>query len=134
MTQRPLPNPTTFSKPFWDGAKEGKLLIQRCKACGTKIMYPKKYCPVCMSDDLEFVEACGKGKILTYTKTVNNAYSGMQELMPFTSAVVMLDEGVQLCTRIVDSEDEDIEVEAPVEVVFEKVNDDCTLVNFKVIK
>lgn len=133
MTMRPLPNPTTFSKPFWDGAKEGKLLIQRCKECGKLIMYPKKYCPECMTDNLEFVESCGKGKILTYTMTVNNAYSGVMDQMPIISAIVMLDEGVQLCTKIVNTPYENVYVDAPVEVSFEKVNDECTLVNFKVI-
>ena len=131
MTSKPLPTPTTFSKPFWDGAKRDELLIQKCSHCGELLMYPKRFCPACMSEELSFIPAAGTGTILSYTVTKNNPYSGLADELPLTTAIVMLDEGVQMCTKIVDTPEEDLAVGAPVQVVFEHVDDEHTLVNFK---
>ncbi|MGY9005100.1 MAG: zinc ribbon domain-containing protein, partial [Alphaproteobacteria bacterium] len=36
---KPLPRPSTETKPFWDGAKAHQLLIQKCNDCG-KFWFP----------------------------------------------------------------------------------------------
>jgi acetyl-CoA acetyltransferase len=37
---------------FWAGAREGRLLIQRCRRCGTYIHLPRPACRTCRSFDL----------------------------------------------------------------------------------
>ena len=29
-----MPTPTRESQPYWDGLREGKLMLQHCAACG----------------------------------------------------------------------------------------------------
>ena len=48
-----LPNPET--QPFWDAAKQGRLLLRRCMACGEVHFYPRTICPFCFSDDTEWL-------------------------------------------------------------------------------
>ena len=57
-----LPRPTPESAPFWQGCKEHKLLLQHCSGCGTYQFYPRLLCATCMSEDLEWREASGRGK------------------------------------------------------------------------
>jgi uncharacterized OB-fold protein len=43
---RPLPSPQTpEAKPFWNGLREGKLLLPRCGACGHVFFCPRILCP-----------------------------------------------------------------------------------------
>ena len=58
---KPIPEVQPWSQKFWEGTKRGKLLIQLCKDCNSKIFYPRKYCPECWSDKIDWVEASGKG-------------------------------------------------------------------------
>jgi uncharacterized OB-fold protein len=98
---RPLPQPTQASRPFWEAASEGRLMIQRCNACSELIAYPKSFCPSCMSDDLGWIESEGRGTVYTYTVQERGAPSGFADRVPYVLAVVRLAEGVQLMTNIV---------------------------------
>jgi hypothetical protein len=40
----PVVNPE--NKPFFDAAREGRLLIKRCLACGEHHYYPRAHCPL----------------------------------------------------------------------------------------
>ena len=58
-----LPTIEEESQPFWDGAKEGRLLIGSCKDCHHKYYYPRPFCPECWSENVEMVEASGRGRL-----------------------------------------------------------------------
>jgi len=57
----PVPFPET--EPYWAAAKQGKLLLKRCAACGAYHFYPRKLCPFCFCADTEWREATGEGTI-----------------------------------------------------------------------
>ena len=57
---KPIPETQPWSEKFWEGTKQGKLLIQVCKDCKSKIFYPRKFCPECWSGNLDWIEASGK--------------------------------------------------------------------------
>ena len=60
---KPLPRPDTLNGPFWAGAKEGKLLLQKCPSCGDVRFPPGPICPKCLADGQVWVEASGKGTL-----------------------------------------------------------------------
>src|SRR5690606_14265840 len=64
---RPLPVPTELSAPHWDGAREGRLMVQRCAACRTYVFIPRVACTHCFADSLEWVESTGRGGVYSYT-------------------------------------------------------------------
>lgn len=120
MTDRPqkmFMDPPEESQPFFDGAREHKLLIQRCRACGTNQFYPRKLCIHCGSLDVEWTQASGRGSVHTYT-VVHRGMPGWREEGPYVAAIVDLVEGVRMTTNVIDCRPEDVTVDMPVEVVF----------------
>ena len=100
-SRRPMPQPTPWSKRFWDAARQRRLAIQVCENCQTRIMYPKKYCPACLSEKLGWIDSRGRGEVYTYTVQVRSAPSVFADMVPYVIAVIRLDEGVQLMSNIV---------------------------------
>ena len=129
--QKPVPVVNPWAKPFWDAARENKLIIQKCSDCGTYIFYPRIACPNCFSDNVAWVEASGRGTVYSYTIVENNAPSAFIADLPYVVAVIKLEEGVQLLSNIVGCAPGDVSCDMPVEVVFEKLTEDFTLPKFK---
>ena len=57
----PAPAITPETRPFWDAAEEGRLLIKRCTACGQAHHYPRSICPFCLTDRTEWMPVSGGG-------------------------------------------------------------------------
>jgi len=131
LPEKPVPGINPWAEPFWKGAREKKLMVQRCKDCKKHIFYPRIYCPFCFSDKMEWVKVSGKGKIYSYTVVQNNPPSAFMKDLPFVIAIIKLDEGVQMLTNIVGCDPQQIKCDMPVEVTFEKYNDEITLPKFK---
>lgn len=115
---KPVPVTQPWSEKFWEGTKQGKLLIQVCNDCKTKIFYPRKFCPECWSANLGWIEASGKAKINTFSTAYSMVEPKFMDELPYTIAYVDLDEGIKMMTRIVDCKPEDITFDMEVEVVF----------------
>lgn len=131
MSDQPLPNPRPWSEPFWEGTREGRLLLQECRDCGETICYPKKYCPECGSADLGWRESSGRGTIYTYSTIRKNPPSAFEDELPYTTAIVELEEGVRMMSMIL-SEPEGVACGVPVEVEFEQVTAEISLPRFSV--
>jgi len=132
--KKPIPVVTPWAKPFWDAANARSLIIQKCKDCEKVVFYPRLACPHCLSGDLEWVEASGKGTVYSYTIVRSNAPSPFLSDMPYVVAIVRLEEGVQMLTNIVGCDPEEIRCDMPVEVTFEKLNEEFTLPKFTPVK
>ena len=117
---KPVPETQPWSEKFWEGAKEGKLLIQVCKDCKSTIFYPRKFCPECWSGNLGWIEASGKAKVFTFSTAYDMVEPKFTDELPYTIAYVDLDEGIRMMTRIVDCKPEDVRIDMDVEVVFQE--------------
>lgn len=115
MTERAFPVPDAVSLPFWEGIADGVLRVQRCGACGRHVFYPRAVCPFCAASELDWVDAGGRGRIHSYT-VVHRAPPEYREEVPYVVALVELDEGVRMMTRLVDVEPAEVRVDLPVEV------------------
>jgi len=115
---KPAPETQPWSEYFWEKAKEGKLLIQVCKECNTKIFYPRKFCAECWSGNLDWKEASGKAKVYTFSTAYGMVEPKFMDELPYTIAYVDLDEGIRMMTRIVECKPEEICFGMEVEVVF----------------
>ena len=105
------PQPSPETKPFWDAAAAGRLLIKRCAACGEHHHYPRSICPFCGSDRTEWRDASGRGTIYTYSVM-------RRAPVPYAIAYVTLEEGVSMMTNIVDCDLDAIRIGQQVRVVF----------------
>ena len=72
MTRFDLPSPDLETQPFWDAAKEERLLIRHCNACGEHHFYPRPFCPSCWSENVEWSEASGQATLYTWSVVYQN--------------------------------------------------------------
>ena len=132
---KPIPDPDPSSQPFFDGAKEGKLMLPRCTTCNKVHFYPRILCPYCHSSAIEWMEASGTGFIHTYA-VQHRAFGGWADEAPFVTAYIDLAEGDRIFTvlRGVDPEKpEEIEIGAKVQVEFEQATDDVAIPFWRVV-
>ena len=88
-----------ITAPFWEAARERRLLVQRCRDCGRHQFYPRPFCLACGGTALEWVPSKGLATVHALT-TVRIAV--IPELQPpYVVALVELDEGPRMTTNIV---------------------------------
>ena len=121
------------SRPYWEGLAQGELRIQRCNSCSKAVFYPRSICPHCHGDQLSWIVASGKGTIYSYT-VAHQAFGSFAEDVPFVVAIVELEEGVRMMSRIVDVPRERVTVGTAVRVTFEQVGEDLTLPYFRLVE
>jgi hypothetical protein len=118
------------SQPYWDALKDGKLLIKVCHSCGKHHSYPRPFCPHCWSDEVEWVEAGGGGTLYTHSMVYRNDLPPFGPQVPYLAAVVDLDEGPRVMTRIVDYGDTPIEIGMRLQMKTEVLTDDISMAVF----
>ena len=85
--------PDELTRPFWDAANQGRLVIQHCRSCDRLQHPPAPTCRQCRSgDSLEWKEMSGRGTIYNYGVVYDCPVRLLQEDQPFNVAVIMLDE------------------------------------------
>lgn len=110
---KPLPAPPVDpeTKPFWDAAAQGRLLIGRCTECGETHYPPRALCPFCFGA-AEMVESKGEGEIYTFS-VMRKSPTG-----PYAIGYVTLDEGPRVLTHFVDCDFAGLAIGQRVKVLF----------------
>lgn len=116
-----VPRPTPETQPYWDGAAEHRLVIQCCTACGEWNFPPRRRCPQCEAEALEWTQASGRGRLWSYI-IVHRAEPEFAERTPYVLGVVELDEGPHLMGTVigVDPDPAALPIDAPLTVAFEQ--------------
>lgn len=105
------------AKEFWEGVARSELWIQRCDSCRKHVFFPREYCPYDMGT-LTYEQVSGRGKILTYSIVERTGDPDYTNLTPYVAAIVQLEEGPTMFTRIVGTDPYVVTFNDPVEVVF----------------
>ena len=133
MYDKPLPVVDAESKPFWDGAKAHKLVIQQCGGCKQFIFYPRAVCPHCSGDTLQWSDVSGEGTIYSFTVARRGAGPAFKDDAPYVIALIDLKEGARMMSNIVTGDVDSVKIGQSVKVVFEDVTDEITLPKFQVV-
>jgi uncharacterized protein len=130
---KPLPRPLSpeVSRPFWEAAKRHELVMPRCTICDHLFFYPRSECPRCLSNHLEWMQVSGRGRLHTYTVVYQPANAAFRDDTPYIYAVVQLDEGPRMVSNVVECDLDAVSVDMPLEVLFDNVTPEWTLVKFK---
>ncbi|KGH25241.1 Zn-ribbon domain-containing OB-fold protein [Comamonas testosteroni] len=127
--KRPAPGVSDDNRFFWEGLKEGKLLIQRCKSCGDLHHPPGPVCPKCHSFDWDTVQASGKGTVYSFV------VMHYPEVPPFDHpnpiGLVELQEGVRVIAQLVGVKPGEVQIGQKVQVEFNTFDGDLTLAQFR---
>jgi uncharacterized protein len=103
------------NQPFFEAAREGRLLLKRCLTCGEVHYYPRAVCPFCASERTEWIPAQGRGTIYSFSVMRRIAQPYAQ---PYALAYVTLDEGVTMLTNLVDCDLDRLRIGDAVRLVF----------------
>ena len=126
-----IPGRTDLTAPFWEAAREGRLVVQECRSCGQVWHPPLPSCPHCRSDDLGWREATGAGTVYTYTIVRHPTHFAFADKIPYVIALVQLAEGPRMVTAITGCAPDEVRVGLPVHVVFREVSAGVTLPYFE---
>jgi len=132
--QRPLPTPMTpEAKPYWDGLKDEKLMLPKCGDCKKAFFYPRIACPHCHSRNIGWEQASGKGVLYSFEIAYRSLNPAFKIEPPYVLAMIELEEGPRIMSNLINIEADPavVKIGAPVEVVFEKQNDDVTIALFQ---
>ena len=105
---------------FYAWCARGELRLRRCNACREWCHVPRVTCPNCASTDWAWERVKGTGRLYTWTVIHRAMHPAFMGDVPYAVVVVELDEGPRIVSGMVDCPIEALEMEMPVEVVFER--------------
>jgi hypothetical protein len=134
---KPLPNIDLDSVEFWDGLTRHELLLWTCATCGARY-WPKTYCVNHENEpwaaNLSWQPSSGRGKLFAYNVHHWAFHPGFADEIPYTYALVELDEGPLISSTMVGRMPSAGDVGSAVRVVYEDhPADGFTLPRFELV-
>lgn len=122
---RPVPRENVFvdTRPFWEGIREGRLMLQYCTEAKKFQHYPRPVSIYTGRRTLEWRQASGKGSIYA-TTVVRIPGPGLEGRLPLCVATVELDEGVRMIANILDCTPEQLKIGARVTLAWDTLSDE----------
>lgn len=99
VPDRPVPPPSALSAPYWEGVAAGRLLLQRCGACGVLRHYPRLVCASCYSTAVTWQESSRRGTIHSWTVSHYAYHPSFADDLPYTLVTIDLEEGPRALGR-----------------------------------
>lgn len=130
MTAKPVPTITPELRPFFEAAKQHRLVVQRCERCGLHRFPPRELCSGCLSREASWVPVSGRGEVFSFNVMHQVYHPGFAAEVPYAVVQIKLVEGVKMISNLVGIAPHDIRIGMPVEVVFEQISDEITLPKF----
>jgi len=131
--QKPLPPVDVVSAEYWRSAARGKLKLSKCNSCDNIMFYPRPTCTKCMSDDIGWTEASGRGEVYAFTVCYRAPDAIFREDVPYVIAIIQLAEGPKMMSNITDCDPDSVEIGMPVEVWFDPATEDIAIPKFKLV-
>jgi|SRR4051794_29509523 uncharacterized OB-fold protein len=135
---KPAPVPDEHSAPFFDGARDGLLMLRRCRACAT-YMSPvagigapvRPRCVACFSGDLEWAPSGGRASLYSFVIMHQRYDPAFAQDIPYNIVVVVTEEGVRLTSQVVGCPNDALAIGMALEVVFERMGDGVAVPKFR---
>jgi uncharacterized OB-fold protein len=130
-TEKIIPQVTDELRPFFEGARRNRLVVQQCADCGKRRFPPGEICAECLSRRLSWVEVCGRGRVYSYSimhRAYHPAFAGK---VPCALVVVELEEGGKIMSNVVGMDPHQLKCGMPLEVTFEKITEEIVLPKFR---
>lgn len=108
----------------WRLKKQRYALVgEVCPNCESKIFPPRDICPECGQEAKELYSFSGRGEVYSFT-TVYDAPAGYEENVPYTVALIKLNEGPMVTAQLTDLDGRNVQIGTPVEMVTRKLRND----------
>lgn len=121
----PVPEADDLSRPFWDGLKQERVMVQRCPACQTWQWGPEWICHHCLSFDVDWIEVAGRGRIYTWQRSWHPVHPALKGFGPYLAVLVELPHAgnIRMLGNLLGDPEREVRVGAEVEAVFEHHGD-----------
>jgi uncharacterized OB-fold protein len=120
---QPMIDPS--SQPFWEGARQRRLLVQRDPRTGQLHWPPRPRLPPDWTQEPEWVEVSGRGRVWSYSVIHRSSHAA--PATPYVLAVVELDEGLFMTSNIVGADPAAVCIGLEVKVQFEPTGEELML-------
>lgn len=127
----PLPRMRGPAAEFYKFCKAHELRFQRCSDCAAWRHIPRDMCAKCGSFNFEWARSSGNGTLFSWTTVSQPMLPQFAPLVPYSPAVIELEEGVRMVSWVVDGEPGALALGISVEVVFDDVTPEVTLPKFR---
>lgn len=127
----PRPVPTQESRPYWDGLRAHRLVLQRCAVCQTPRHYPRPMCGACFSLEHEWFDASGHGRVHSWTVSHHAFHRGFRSETPYVLVTADLPEGVRMVAPLVENDASRLSLGLPVVLDYEDVSAEITVPRFR---
>jgi uncharacterized OB-fold protein len=126
----PRPVPDADTAPFWAALEAGRLELQHCRDCRRAVFYPRCVCPHCGGEALEWRPSPGRGAVHSFT-VAHRAPPPFDAAVPLVFALIDLEEGVRMMSRLIDCDPRSVHIGAAVEVAIAALGDGPLLPYFR---
>ena len=118
------------TEAYWDAAKEGRLLVERCTACGAESFPPRGICRACRSRSVEPVEITDRGTVYSFTVNFQRWMPDLE--VPFAIVLVEFPDhpGVRVAGRVRGCDPDDVSIGMAVGIGFEPGPDGFAIPSF----
>ncbi|TPG36618.1 Zn-ribbon domain-containing OB-fold protein [Mycolicibacterium hodleri] len=108
--------------PFWEAAKEGRLVAPQCGSCGTFRLPPTPFCPACRSTNVDWPELSGLATVFTFS--VVRGYPGIPDITLVPAVLDLPDApGARLVCSLIDVDPDEVHIGMSVTVDFAPISD-----------
>ena len=126
-----------LERPYWDGTRQGKLVVQRCGSCEGWQWGPEWICHRCLSPDMRWVEIVPRGRIYSWERVWHPVHPALQGHTPYIAVLVELPEAgnIRMIGNLLGDSMQDVLIGADVVAEFEPHEDGdrpFTLVHWRV--
>ena len=128
---RPTQLESAEAGPYWEATRSRRLVLPWCTACDRPFWYPRAACPGCLGTDIDWREAAGRGTVYAVSVQHNAALPEFKDLVPYTVALVELDEGVRFMSNVVNSDPAEVAVGQRVRLSWESLEDGRAIAVFE---
>ena len=112
---------------FWrESQSRYNMIGRKCGNCQKVYFPPRDICPKCRRASMgkmEKLKLSGKGTVVSYS-VVHEGLPAFQMQIPYTMAIIELEEGTRITGQIVDCCDGKVTIGSKVETVFRKLGED----------
>ena len=132
----PSSGPDGLSQPYWDGTRQGKLRVQKCRGCNAWQWGPEWICHHCRSFDMGWEQIDGKGRIYSWERAWHPVHPALKGHGPYIIVLVELPQygNIRMIGNLLGDPGQTVPIGAAVEAVFEHhedTNPPFTLVQWK---
>lgn len=126
---RLVPEAGPLAARFWLAAAEGRLVVQRCGACGATQHPPLPICSTCRRGDLGWSDLPSTGTLYAFTVVHHATHVAFEARVPYAVGLVELTPGIRVVGAL-DAAPDSLAIGMPLRAVFEPCTDAVGLLRF----